>query len=518
MPSAVECLRWCKPPVLLLETVLDNTLAPDWGFEDMPGGLIPVTSFDDSITFADNSQVRISTGKTRGVASSQIVINSVQFKRELSERFSGGSSSTLSKMSINHRVGNAQFYLRDWAQKNYKLKVGGKFKPNTAYADILRYQDYPIWIMGRTRGKSFNEKSMQIAFDTEPVQLSNLFPENKFTSGVSEGKTIPFVIGHVRIMAPVPTGTGETTGKFHDGDCEGVVAAYDLAGNTLTLESGDPTTDTVSAADKYMSDNLGNVAWHSSVDGVVAEFKGARINGVFSDKANELIAEMVRIATSGSVPVNHSFDGKQIGWVFYEQASIKDQVRKILDGIDCFYSEVEQDNSITIRRRYNARAFDLDGNANVRDSFDFGESDGINKKYKQVRAMARPKQFTLLFNQNFSPLSRDGLNSANRANLSRRWDAKSNAVHDGREPEKVVECAYTQSTDAENLSRMIADIYGLKAFLSKWEEPQIGLGLREGDAGVLRHALIQPNVYSEILDVTTNVATHKTSLTAVVYG
>lgn len=518
MPVANECLRWCEPPVLVLEARLNNTLAPDYGFADMAGGLVPTASFNDSITFASDAVVKISTGKAKNSGSSQVVLKGVQYRRSLAPRFTGGTSSSLSKLFINHLAGNDQLYARDWQQKDYTLKVGGKFKPNTAYADILRYSEYPTWIQGRVLGKDFDERSMGVFFDTEPRQLSNLFPSNKVVGGVSEGQTIPFVIGHVRIMSPVLTGTGETTGQFHDGACEGVLAAYDLDGNTLTLEAGDPLTATVTAATKYMADNLGNVAWHSSINGVALEVKGARIDGVYSGAANELIAEMVKIATSSAVPVNYDFDGKPIGWVFYEQAPIKDHINTILDGIDCFYSEVETDNSITIRRRYNARINNLDGVANERDSFTFGEVGGVNKNLRQIQAAPRPQRVTVRYNRNFSPLSNILTPSANRLSLIREWDIKTDAVSDGREAEKVIDCAYTVEADAAELSRMAADIYGLKAFIYTWVEPVIGLGLLEGDVGNMSHLLITNNVKAEIQDITVDTSTNKTSIQAIIYG
>ena len=516
MPAANDCLRWCEPPVLVLETNLNNTIAPDWGFEDMAGGMVPTASFDDSIVFSDNSRVRVSTGKARNAGASQVVLKGVQYRRSLSDPFTGGTSSSLSKMFINHLAGNDQLYFRNWSQSNYTLKVGGKFKPNTAYADILRYDDFPTWIQGRIIGKDFDEKSMGVFFNSEPRQMSNLFPPNRFYGGAADGKTIPFVIGHVRAMAPVVK-TG-SRGQFHDGDCEGVIAAYDLDGNALTLEAGDPSIDTVSAVDKYMADNLGLIAWHSDINGVVIEVKGARIDGVYSDKANELIAEMVKIATSDAVTVNHSFDGKKIGWVFYDQAPIKDQVNKILDGIDCFYSEVEADNSITIKRRYNARFNDLDGTANDRASFSLGDIDGFNKKLKQVKETERPKRVTLLYNQNFSPLSRSGLDAATRDNLSRQWDIKTNPVFEGLGNEKTIECAYIDDDDADELARMVSDRYGIKSFVYTWVEPVIGLGLSEGDVGQHQHRLIKPNVYAEIREITIDTSTQKTTIQAVIYG
>ncbi len=516
MQVANDCLRWCEPPVLVLSTTLNNTLSPDWGFEDMAGGLVPTASFDDSISFNDNSRIKVSTGKARNAGASQVVLKGVQYRRSLSDPFSGGSSSTLSKMFINHLDGADQLHFRNWSQSSYVLKVGGKFKPNTAYADILKYSEYPTWIQGRILGKDFDEKSMGVFFNSEPRQLSNLFPLNRFYGGAADGKTIPFVIGHVRAMSPVVK--SGSRGQFHDGDCEGIVSAYDLDGNQLTLEAGDPSLDTVSAVDKYMADNLGFVAWHSDINGVVLEVKGARIGGVYSDKANELIEEMVRIATGGTVPVNYSFDGKQVGWVFYDQRPIKEQVNLILDGIDCFYSEVEDDNSITIRRRYNARFNDLDGVANNRDSFELGEVDGFNKGLKQIKETPRPKRVTLLFNQNFSPLSRDGLASATRDNLSTQWEIKTNPVFEGLGDERVIECAYTQSADADELARMVSDRYGIKSFVYTWTEPVIGLGIIEGDVGTNRHRLIAPNLYTEIRSITVDTNTKKTNIQAVIYG
>lgn len=518
MPDASECLRWCEPPVLVFEARLNNTLAPDYGFDDMAGGLVPAASFNDSITFDSNAVVKISTGKAKNSGSSQVVLKGVQYRRSLAPRFSGGTSSSLSKLFINHLAGNDQLYARDWQQKDYKLKVGGKFKPNTAYADILRYSEYSTWIQGRVLGKDFDERSMGVFFDTEPRQLSNLFPVNRFDSGVSEDETIPFVIGHVRIMSPVLTGAGETTGKFHDGDCEGVIAAYDLDGNALTVEAGDPLTAVVTGATKYMADNLGNVAWHSTVDGVLLEVKGARIDGVYSGAANELIAEMVKMATSSSVPVNYDFDGKPIGWVFYDQAPIKEQINKILDGIDCFYSEVETDNSITIRRRYNARVNNLDGVANERDSFTFGEVGGVNKSLRQIQAAPRPQRVTVRYNRNFAPISGRLLPQDNRLTLQTEWHVKSDAVSDGREGEKLIDCAYTVDADAAELSRMAADVYGLKAFIYTWIEPVIGLGLLEGDVGNMSHLLITNNVKAEIQDITVDTSTNKTSIQAIIYG
>lgn len=517
MPSANEVLRWCNPLVGVLETQLDNTLAGDYGFEEIAGGEVPVATIAEGTATEDNSLVRISSGRVKDAATSETILNGVIYERSLSEPFSGRGTNTQSALSINHVAGNDSLHSRSWANRDYTFKVGGHYKPKTAYDEVLRFGDYPTWITGRIVNKRFTEQSMLVGFNTEPPQLKNLFPLNRFTDGLSEGEVIPFVVGHVRSMRPMPKSA--TTGVFHDGDCEGVVAAYDTAGNTLSLEAGDPTSDTVSAAGKYMADNSGNVAWHSDVSEVRLEVKGARISGVWSEAANELVAEMVRLSTNGSVPVTHSFDGKQIGWVFYNQAPIADQVTTILDGLDCFYSEDEATNSIEIKRRYNARFSDLDGTANDRAAFEFGESDDFNKDFQQVSAVARPKQVTTRYNRNFAPLSNSNeIDSTNRDSLITEWRLAQDAVQDGIDPEKVIDSALTQSADADEQNRMVADRYGIRAFNVNWVENNIGLGVMEGDVGTNNHRLSNPRAFTELRKVKQDTLTRKTTLTGVVYG
>lgn len=542
MYTADQVLQKADNLVPVLFARLDNTAVSEFGYEDFNCGFIGNCGFDPDLIINSNSAILITGGQAINSGGSDVIINGLRYGRQIGENFTSDARVPFSfgVVNLDYRTSLDRLHWRDWDSAKFQVKIGG-----TIDGVAMRYSEYPLLIDGRVSSHDFDEVSMSVGFNVMPRELNRQFPLNKIGSGSSRGKSKPYVIGHVRNMSPIDLGSG--TYIYHDGSPEGVVKAYDNGVDLTYIEINDLKTNSdwgfedmncgfiencgsdLEILVKQDSNEVQSGFWTEDFEGLIyvnpydsiqltAEVKGQKIDGVFSQKANVCLNEIVNITTSENVPFTYAFDGDNIGWVFYDQKRLRDHLVEFLAPLDCYFTQNQDDNGITVHRRYNGQYEDVDGNPNNREAFAIdGDTEVVLGSFRNNGSTYRPAIRRIHYSRNFGVLTGAGV-PAGSIDLKKENFTETEFNRDVYGSPSEVFTALTDDVDAQRLGQQsIARDTRRNKFLTMSLDG-IGRGLEVGTVGTISHELIPKGRLIELRKVMQDTQTRVTEIEAVMYG
>jgi len=525
MTDLVSVLSRAERIIICLEARLNNTLFSQWGFEDMVCGDVQVAGLDTSIEINSNSRVLITGGRSKHSGASDVITGGIQYQQILSDPWQGGFAQSIGKINIAFLHGVDQLNFRDWDNKDVTLSVGG-----VVDGVEMEHSDYPTLFDGVSLGHDNDEKSMQVALSFKSKHMGREFPPNILT-GFAKGQTTPVIYGFVRNYSPIDLDNGLY--HYNDNDvivAQGVDKAYNTGDELTLVVPSDFDTDTPATGTYY--DNGYQVKVNPNDDMLLTlDINGANII-TLPNADNQLmwvIFSMVGLATDSRVTVNYKGDDgsptslyattENVGIVLDKKKPIRDWLKDILTPLDIYAIESTTNDAIEIKRRYNGKAIDINGDSNTLDSFVFNENNIIEGSVKRIRSEYRPQSTQVLYNRNLTVLTNKDVPSVNRRAMRSDWDRTDPIVTGvGNGEPLVIKTVLIDEADAIALNELAAHRASQGGQRCTMRLYDVGHGVVAGQVGAAINDIIPTNKKTQIMSYKIDTATRETDLTVVVHG